>query len=160
MAKYKMTKSKGVGKVKRKGTKRRRVGSASGGWMPVLEFAGGVILGGIAGRESMTLIGNLIPSQMANPMIPGLIQMAGGVLLAKEAKAPFVKGIGYGIAGNGGVTVVVSTGIIAGPNNMTYRLNGVKRPMGNIKFIAGPTSRIGTNGNSNMRMVAGAGLVG
>jgi hypothetical protein len=160
MAKYKMTKSTGVGKVaKKKGGKRKKrgVGAVGSGWMPVIEFAVGVGLGVIAGREGATLIGSMIPSAMANPMLVGVGEAAGGVLLAKEAKAPFVKGIGYGIAGNGLTTVVVSTGIISGPNNMVYRLNGVKKPMGNIKFVAGPQTRIGTLGNSNLAMVAGNG---
>lgn len=159
MGKYKMTKSTGVGKVaKKKGGKRRRVSGTAGGWMPIIEFGAGVGLGVIAGREGATLIGGMIPSAMANPLLVGAAETAGGLLIAKEVKQPFMKGLGFGIAGNGITTMVVSTGIISGPNNMVYRLNGVK-PMGNIKFIAGPGTRIGSNGRTNVPMVAGIGRV-
>ena len=158
MAKYKMHRKRrkvsGVTKHHHH-RRRRRMGAISGGLSQVLELAGGITLGAIAGREVAILIGKVIPSQQANPLFTGLAQIGAGVIIANKGKSSLIKGIGYGMIANGGTTAVVATGIISGvPGTMTYKLNGVK-PMGNIKYIAGATNRIGETGQSNLAFVAG-----
>lgn len=158
MAKYKMHRKRrkvsGVTKHHHH-RRRRRMGAISGGLSQVLELAGGITLGAIAGREVANLIGQAIPSAQANPLWVGAAELAAGVIIAKKGKSSLIKGIGYGMIANGGTTAVVATGIISGvPGTMTYKLNGVK-PMGNIKYIAGATNRIGETGQSNLAFVAG-----
>ena len=157
MARYKMhRKSRKVSGHKKHHTRRRRsMGAISGGLTDLLQLAGGITLGAIAGREVAVLIGKVIPSQQANPLFTGLAQIGAGVFIAKESKSTLMKGIGYGMIANGGTTAAVSTGIISGvPGTMTYKLNGVNQ-MGNIKYIAGATNRIGETGHSNLSFVAG-----
>ena len=147
----KKAKSRGrVSGVKRKSTRRRRIG-ASGDIGGMVEQAGGIVLGAIAGREVAVLIGGMIPSLQANALIVGLAQVAGGVMLGRMGKGAFMTNLGYGLIANGGVTAVVATGIISGPGNtMAYKINGtsnlpVLSGTSNLPVVSGTGTRISNN---------------
>ena len=130
--------------------RRRKINAASdiGG---MIEQTGGIVLGAIGGREVAILLGNMMPSLQANPLMVGLAQVAGGLMLVKGGKGKFLSDVGYGLIANGGVTAVVATGIISGVGNtMAYRSNGtsnlpVVSGTSNLPVVSGTATRISNN---------------
>jgi hypothetical protein len=129
--------------------KRRRISGVSdaGG---MLMKAAGVIAGSIAARELNTLAVGI--SSSVTPTLSGIGQMAIGYFLPKLVKSPFVADMGLGMIANGGMVLVVSTGIISGPTDrIAFRVNGVS----NLPVI-GKTGRLpSVNGVSNLPVIGG-----
>ncbi len=147
-----------VSGVKHKTThRRRRRVSGMGDIGGMVEQAGGIVLGTIAGREMATLLGNMIPSLMANPLMVGLAQVAGGMYLIKSGKGSFMANLGMGLVANGGVTAVVSTGIISGTGDrMAYQINGTS----NLPVLNGTSNLPVVNGATRIRNNTPAGIAG
>lgn len=121
---------KNVGSTRRR--RRSKVGAAgdiSGMFMKV----GGLAAGAIIARELNVLLSQM--SSSLNSTIAGGIQVGLGVMLPLVVKGnSFVSDIGDGMIANGGLQMVVSTGIMTGPpQKMTYRINGP----GQLTAVAG-----------------------
>lgn len=136
-----------VGAKKRKPARRgiRGVGDIAG----MATKAGGLVLGAVGGRELNTVAVKMFPS--LTPVMSGLLQMAVGVALPKFFKGAFVQNVGDGMLANGGMVLIVSTGIISGASDtMTYRLNGTSmlnvvngvRGTSRLNVVNGPGTRI------------------
>jgi hypothetical protein len=157
-----------VGRAKRRTTKaktthrrRRRVSGTKTDIMGMAEQAGGLILGSVGARELNTIAIKMFPT--LTPTMSGLAQMAIGFVLPKMVKGAFFQAVGNGMVANGGMVLVVSTGIINGPNDrLAYRINGTSNlkvigKTGNLHVVAGTSNlpvvgntRIGAN-NTNVR---------
>jgi hypothetical protein len=126
-----------VSGTKRKTHRRKRRISGTGDMMGAIEKAGGLVLGAVGGRELNTIAVKIVPT--LSPMLSGALQAVVGYMLPKFIKGSFVAAVGDGMIANGGMVMLVSTGIINGPNNrMTYRVNG---GTSNLKVIGG-TSKL------------------
>jgi len=162
MARHKMSKASGkkssVGKKKHHKAPRRRRMGASGKLESVI--MDGLAVGGgmLAMNEISILAGSMFPSLMASPVTTGIAEIAVGVLAAWKGKAGWLRLAGLGAIGNGVITIGKGTGMIgAGPQTMSYQFVN-RRAMGDprLKFVAGPTTRIGSFPN-NFANVAGIG---
>lgn len=143
-------KKSAVSGTKKKVTHRRKrrvsgVGNVSG----MLQKAGGLVVGAVAGRELNTLGVKLLTATTFTPMISGIAQMAAGYFLPKFVKGAFVQAMGDGMIANGGMVLIVSTGMITGTNDrMAYRINGLS----NLKAVGNAV-----NGLSTLKAVGNAG---
>lgn len=149
------TKRKKVSGVRKTHRRKRRM-SGMGNMNKKLEAAGAVILGAVAAREINTVLGKIMPSIAASPLMSGLLQAGIGFALPMIAKGDFMDNVGLGMVANGGMVAIVSTGIISGPGGGgrgTYQL----RPVNGFQAVAGPSSRLGsaTAAQSGYDMVAG-----
>lgn len=114
------------------GTRRRRRVSGANDIQGMLTKAGGLVLGAVAARELNTLIVQFAPS--FSPLMSGAVQVGVGLILPKFVKSPFIADVADGMIANGGMVVIVSTGLISGPNDrMAYRINGTP----NLPAVAG-----------------------
>lgn len=122
---------------------RRRISGANdfGG---MAQKAGGLVLGAVAARELNTLLSKFFPSLATSPMISGALQMGVGFVLPKFIKGAFFQNLGDGMIANGGMVLIVSTGVISGVNSMTYRINGTPY----LQTVNG-TSRLNTVNGTN-----------
>jgi hypothetical protein len=128
--------------------RRRRRISGIGDMGGMAERAGGLILGSVAARELNTLGVKMFPS--LTPTMSAIMQMGIGLALPKFAKGAFMQNIGDGMIANGGMVLIVSTGLISGINDrMAYRVNGVS----NMKVING-TNRLPVVSGSTTRISA------
>lgn len=120
----KRRKSGAVGTHRRKAsTRRRRRVSGANDMSGMLTKAGGLILGAVAARELNTLVVKFLPS--FSPLMSGAVQVGVGLLGPKFVKGAFFSDVFDGMIANGGMVLVVSTGLISGPNDrMAYRING------------------------------------
>lgn len=137
---------KAVSGTKTKTRRRRRRISGTNDMMGMLEKAGGLVLGAVGGRELNTIAVKMVPT--LSPMISGLLQAGVGFLLPKFVKGSFFQAVGDGMIANGGMVVIVSTGIINGPTNgrMAYRVNG-----GTDKLnVIGGTSKLNVIGQHSV----------
>lgn len=158
MARQKLGKTGGKRKKtgpKKTGRKRRMSGS---GKVESVLMDGLAVSGGLlAANEAAILMGSLFPTLMANPFEVGIAEAAVGFLAAWKGKAGWLRLAGLGFIANGAYTVFKGTGAIgAAPQTMSYNFVN-RRAIGDsrIKFVAGPTTRIGSYPN-NFSMVAGA----
>lgn len=112
-----------VGTHRRKTTRRRRRVSGANDIQGMATKVGGLVLGAVAARELNTLVVKFLPS--FSPLMSGAVQVLVGVMLPKFVKSPFIADVADGMIANGGMVLVVSTGLISGPNDrMAYRING------------------------------------
>lgn len=138
-----------VGAKKRKTTHRRGirgVGDIGG----MVQKAGGLVVGAVAARELNTLAVKFFPT--LTPMISGILQIGVGYMLPKFVKGAFFANMGDGMIANGGMVLVVSTGVITGAGDtMTYRVNGTSQlnvvggGTSRLNVVSGPTNRVNNN---------------
>lgn len=130
--------------------RRRRVSGAHDMSGMVMK-AGGLVVGSVAGRELNTLLVKFFPSLATSPMLSGAMQMAVGYFLPKFVKGSFVAAVGDGMIANGGMVIIVSTGIINGVGDVaSYRIGeagtSYLKAVGgtsNLKVINGMSNRVG-----------------
>ncbi len=152
------TPAKRKGGAKRKRTSHRRGGIRGAGDIGgMVQKAGGLVVGAVAARELNTLAVKFFPT--LTPMISGLLQIGAGYFLPKLVKGPFFANMGDGMIANGGMVVVVSTGVISGAGDtMTYRVNGtsmlnvVSGGTSRLNVVAGPTTRVNNISPSPVRV--------
>lgn len=136
-----------VGAVRRR--RRKKIGAVDG-MMDMAMDAAGLVTGAVAARELNTLINTTMTTSMS-PIVSGVIQMGAGIALKMLVKNnKFVDNMGSGMIANGGMVVVVSSGLITGPQNprrIQYRING-DSPALNLNAVNGLQS-------PNLKVVAG-----
>lgn len=151
-----------VGTHRRKTTRRRRRVSGATDIQGMLMKTGGLIVGAVAARELNTLVVRFAPS--FSPLMSGAVQVAVGLLGPKFVKGAFMADVFDGMIANGGMVVVVSTGLINGPNDkMAYRINGTPNLsvvngtgyMPTVSGIKGPAYATVAGGTPNLSVVAG-----
>jgi len=137
-------------KSKRRTHRRRRGIHGANDISGMLQKAGGLVVGAVAARELNTLAVKFFPT--LSPMVSGLLQMGAGYFLPKVVKGAFFANVGDGMIANGGMVVVVSTGVITGsPDTMTYQISGtsnlkvVNGGSPYINVLNGPTTRVSNN---------------
>ncbi len=121
--------------------RRRRISGGMGDIGGIAQKAGGLVVGAVAARELNTLLSGFIT---LSPMVSGLLQMGVGVMLPKFAKGAFMQNVGDGMIANGGMVVIVSTGIIKGVSDRAaYVINGTA----NLPVVNGTANLPVINGN-------------
>lgn len=134
--------------VKTHHRKRRISGTHDMGGM--IQKAGGLVVGSVAGRELNTIAVKMFPT--LSPLVSGVIQMAVGYMLPKFVKGAFFDAMGSGMIANGGMVAIVATGVISGPNDrIAYRINGTS----NLKVINGTAHLPVVNGVAQQYQVSG-----
>jgi hypothetical protein len=148
-------KAKRVSGVKHRKTthcRKRRI-SGVGDMGGMLEKAAGLVGGACLARELNTLAANFVE---LSPMVSGVMQIGAGLMLPKLIPGKWGEFLGDGMIANGGMVVVVSTGIISGAGNghMAYQVNGTS----NLPVVNGTSNLPVVNGNriqNTQRMIAG-----
>lgn len=134
--------------ARRKTSRRRHRISGVGDMGGMLSKAGGLVVGACVARELNTLLVKMFPSIGSSPVMSGALQIAAGFVLPKFVKGAFVANMGDGMIANGGMVVVVSTGVISGISDRgAYRINGtsnlkVINGTNKLPVVNGPTTRI------------------
>lgn len=107
MAKKRKHHSKGIGKVRHH--KRRRIGAIdSGGLMDDAITMTGLVVGQLASTAIQRKLTTM------SPKLVGVVQIAAGVMIKRNVDHPFMKAIGWGIAGAGAMHVAHDAGVIHG----------------------------------------------
>lgn len=145
-----------------KRTRRRRRVSGANDISGMLTKAGGLIVGAVAARELNTLVVKFLPS--FSPLMSGAVQVGVGLLGPKFVKGAFFADVFDGMIANGGMVLVVSTGLISGPNDrMVYRINGTSNHqvvngtgyMPTVSGIKGPAYAAVAGGTAGYSVVTG-----
>lgn len=91
------------------------VGTRGKGYSDLLLLAGGAIAGGSLAVYAGNMVGDKLP-----PKGKAVGQVAVGAVIAQQAKHPFVQGVGVGFITAGGTTLLKSTGMLSGADDMFY----------------------------------------